>query len=230
MQIQLSDTGPAMWFLGKPGDLKVSLSFADRGPVEVDFNKLEAEEQKQVLVSLRDGKITSDMKFQDLYEVWLKSRPAVSEPSPEVKAHLANEKKNKLEDKRMKLEAQRRTKEEKFQKRCLYLSKKSANALKAALKDKDDLRLFRTLRDLEMKRKRPRASVRDYLESTIRKLQKEVVSVIADSANKEPLPMPKGMTPKETITFDVIESEQEIVEFPIEDLADFAAGKPLGGE
>lgn len=232
MRITLNtDSGLTMWFLGEPGNIKASLNYSEPGPIEINFSKLTELEQKKLLIDVQSKRVLTDTPYKDLYEEWSKRvKETMPSPSPQVQQHLQHVKQKKEEQKQLRANLDKADRERKFQEKCIYLSKKSARALKAAVQDEKDLRLFRVLRSLEIKRKKPRVSVTSFLDDQIRKLQKEVVKEIEDSVNKPALYIPKHMQgPEETIKVDVIESDQEVVEFEIDaaDLADFAAGKPL---
>lgn len=218
MQIKLTDNAPPMWFLGQPGKIKISLNFTNPGPVEIDFSKLTHEEQKKILVDLQDGKISSDVDFASLYQQWATNKPSIPEPPTQVKEYLQHQKLSREQSKRLKATVDRQKREEKFQERVAYLSKKNAKSIRAALKDENDIRLVRALLDAELARKRIRASVKDFLEEMLRKLQKEIVINIESSENKPSIHIPKHLVPEETISFDVVESEQEVIQFTPEDL------------
>lgn len=214
MQIKLTEEGPPMWFLGKPREIKISLTFAEPGPVDVDFEKLETEEQKQILVGLRDRKLEASESFQDLYSVYSKGVVKAT-PSKEVKEYLHQAKMEKEKDRKFKFEAEREKKEEIFNERVEFLASKSVKAIKAALDKETDLRLLRKLRDVELSKKKPRVSVKEYLQDKIKVLQAKVAQGIGGTPEKPGLFNPGK---KETMNYDVVESEQEVIHFSPENL------------
>lgn len=224
IQITLAEDGPPFWFLGDPKYLKVSLTFHEPGPVEVDFSKLGNKEQKQILVAMQMEYITVDKSFFALEQEYEKFFPA----NTPVNASSEEAPKRTGMDRALKMEANRQEKEAKFQDKCRLLSKQGISALKHALKDETDLRLLRNIRDSEMNKKKPRPSILGFLDTKLRKLQANLIEEIENSAITE---IEAELPPeKETFVSDVIELERETVHLTPEILAQLANGAPLGGE
>jgi hypothetical protein len=53
MKINLTEFSPSIWSLGPVDNLIVYLTFQSRGPVEVDFEKLDKLDQKKILDGMR---------------------------------------------------------------------------------------------------------------------------------------------------------------------------------
>lgn len=219
MQIKLSQLGPPMWYLGEPKNIRVSLTFSKPGPVEIDFASFTKEEQVKVLVGIRDGQLESDVTFQELYHQWANHQPAVPpEPdNPYIEPIQA-----RLNEARLKLEASRREKEDKGKQRCLYLLAKSVRAIKAAITSITDRQLIHMML-LTEKAGKARKGVTAALEKKMRQLIVKEQMSVAKKVSKATKAQLKQDPAKETIVFDVVESEQETVVLTPEDLITTAA-------
>jgi DNA-binding transcriptional ArsR family regulator len=208
IRIQLNDPGPAMWFLGDdPKNLKVQLTFARPGPVELDFENLSEKEKENLLIGVRDGKLCSSVAFQDLYELFRQSQAdSVPEPSPEVKKYLAEKERQVVAQKQFEKAARKDKRHQKVEDRANYLIKKSYRAIRAALTKEKDNGLVTRLYAMEKEGKN-RTSVIKYLEERIRKYHQEISKAAEQQQKRVP-------SRTETIGPEVIESEEEIVVFP----------------
>lgn len=218
MQIKLSNSGPAMWFLGEPKNLTAYLNFANPGPVEIKFEDLGSIDQNKILTDLKQGIIESDISYQELYQVWIKSKPAVPHFPPEDKELSKMQEVQKM---RYKLETQRREKEEKFQERCYFIADKGVRAIKAVLKDEKDIRFFRELLKIEKVGKN-RKIVISLLNDKVKQFEKNISKKIRRGSKKQ---SNSKILSQETIVFDVVESEQETITLTPEDLISAAAGE-----
>jgi len=234
MQVELHESGPPFWLLGSPSNTILHLTFASPGPVELDYSKLSPEDQSQLLMALQQEKILTSVPFEELHREWLQNRPEAPVPPPDVKEYLDQERAVKEQERRLKIQAGHEEKERKFHERCSFLSGKNARSVKSALAGEKDLRLLRNIRKLEQAKKKPRIGVMDYLTDRIKKLQVEVVHNIEDKTSDTPIMIAtkhesvvyKG----KTIQFDVVESEQETVEFLQSDLDEASNKESQVGE
>ena len=224
IQISLAEDGPPFWFLGDPKYLIVTLTYHEPGPTTVDFSKLGNKEQKQILVAMQMEHITVDRSFVELEQEYEKFFPA---NTPD-KASGGEAPGRTGMDRALKMEAGRQEKEAKFQAKCQLLSKQKISILKSAINKEEDLRILRTLRDMELAKKKSRPAVLTALDLKLRKIQANLVEEIEKSAITE---IEAELPPeKETFVSDVIELEKEIVHLTPEILAQLANGSPLGGE
>jgi hypothetical protein len=208
MQIELIQ-GQAMWFLGEPQKLKVSLTLANPGPISLDFNLLNKIEQKQVLLGIRGGKIRSDISFDELFQEYNKEI-LESPPPPEVKKYLDKQASVQDHQKQTKAVKQEKERRQKIQERCDYLKKQTIRGVKSVLSKEKDIRLLRAFLEIERKNKN-RVSVIEFVEQKIRKFQKEVaVNIDQHEGQRSAISQPTGSNCL-TYSHDVIESEEKTI-------------------
>lgn len=177
MQITLSPTGPAMWFLGSR-EIKVSLSISNPGPVNVDIPSLTEAELKHLVLSLRTQQITSKMKVETLLEEYMKAKRPVALPKPPDPKILA-----KLQQKT-----------DELMKRVVYLSSQTRGTIISNVRTTTDLRFLRFLLETEQgNRKR---------KSVIQAIQYRIESLSRIEIRTE-----DRTFPEETPLPDVIESD-----------------------
>lgn len=222
MQITLTDLGPPIWFLGEPKNLIVSLNFANPGPVELDFTKLERVHQQRVLLALQNGYLESDIPFQEIYECYTKSAPPAPKmvaPDEIASAPVANTvaaTTKLLADQRLQIEAERQEKEEKIKEKCLLKLKGSVVAAVSNLVGEEDPRYLRMLISYEQQGKNRKMVIRK-----IRERIKRIEDGLAKKITKETEDQIAAMK-SETNEMVVVESEQRTVVLTPEDL--IAAG------
>lgn len=219
-----------------PKQLKAVLNFREPGPVEFSFtDDLTNAEQKQVLIGLEKDIIETDVSFATLYEVYLRGTTpmatepkveplpkAVAEPvpTPTVAPPVSAVEKKDVADK-------------KIQEKVDWLIAQRAGALLTAIKQEKQIRVLRSLRTSELKKKVPRAKVLAAIDERLIAIQQTIGGAIKDSEDK-PLPeaqqklLDKLNKQTETQHYKVVESEKETIQF--EFLNQFAQGNPLGGE
>lgn len=214
INLTLTDDGPPFLFLGDPDKLVLSLTFQDPGPKEVDFSLLSFPDQRKVIAHMKGEELESDIPLQGLIDEYQKifSQSAPAEPAPKGPA-----KKPAGADEGLKMPETYLKKEEKFQAKCKKLVKKTLKALKVELTKDNDSRTLQTVRDLELKKKSPRASVLNFIELELRKLQREIVESIENDANPGTIKT-EPLRGQEKFVSDVVESEQEIVQLTPETL------------
>lgn len=224
MQIWLNPDGPPMWFLGEPKKIIVSLNYVEPGPVEVDFESLEETAQKQLLVGLRDGLVLSDKSFQDLYQVWLKSRPTVQEvtedPQEQIRLAVARQAAERVAQ-RQKLN---QDKERKFEERCSYLSQQSVAALKTTVNNETDERVLHALLKIEEQGKQRTMVVR-CIHDKLRRIEAQRAKDIEKETQRQIKANPQM---KKTSPMSVVESDQETITLTPEDLIEAVTAS--GGE
>ena len=242
IQISLKDTKRhPFWLLGNnPKRLKAQLSTVNRGPVKLDFDDLHEFEQKQVLNSLNAGIIEVDRGYSELYQVFLQAQTPPPPTDPASAQFRTQELLRVQSQERLKMRAEHEEKEKKFVDHCRFLSKQNTRALKANTHDSKELRLFRTLRNLEGERKKPRASVLDYLSERIKSLQADLVRQAEEvkpfkGPGHKANPYDKRVvnSEKEVVHFtqkqidDLMEEEVQVVKAEVditdEDLTEFTA-------
>jgi hypothetical protein len=190
----------AMWFLGdNPKQLRVALTFANKGPVEIEFDELSPGEQAQILRDLKLAKIVSSVKYESLAQHYLaqhKLTPVDKKKQPLDKQAALLEKIQKHRRKQVKLEE-----------RVNYLLKKSTRAIKAALKDEKDTKVLQAFRRAEQAGQ-SRKLVMFFLNRKISKIQEEIVRKVSKIKPTRP-------SRKEPIEFNVVDSEEEIIKFSV---------------
>jgi hypothetical protein len=222
MQIQIRLTEHTLvpvWFLGDPGNLKVSLNYKEPGPVLLDFTLLTSPEQKSLLGALQKGVIETEAEFNDLYSIYVDQQsppPALPEPSEEVKEYLDKVEEHKKVEQQQKAQKKQVKIEQKFAEKCEFLHKKSLRALKSALKGTPDTRLLQTLLRMEKNRKKPRVGHLKYLTEKLGKVHEQINLKIANTTPVDP----RLVQRKETMSFDVVELDQEEVTVDLDDLDD----------
>jgi hypothetical protein len=211
-----------MWFLGDPKNIKISLNFKEKGPVEVDFSALPLSEQQQILLSLQQGTITSDTAFQDLLAHFRKQQEKEAPKPVAPVVQKVDEKEKELEA--IKAAAQER--QNQIEKKCKKMAKQSMRALQASIEKERDVKVLRSFMEVE-KANKDRETILRLLETRIRECQKEVVLEIEAEKKNKPLTY---IIPEATFSGDVIESDQTEITLTVEQLQALAAGKGLGGE
>lgn len=210
MKIELTKQGPTFWMLGEPPNLHVHLSTFDPGPEEVDFSSLEPKFQKYVLISLKSGHIKTDIPFEELRA----KTNFIEEIAQNMAERIEQDKTDQLEKEFDFFEKQKK-KREKELKRIVFLLERTLTGIRNALKKEKDSRFVRLLLQYERSGKN-RKTVVKHLEHKIETMEQAFVRKV----NKSFLPSP----PKETSTFDVVESDEELIEISTEVLAAIAAG------
>lgn len=220
MQITLNTDVSPMWFLGEPKSLVVSLNYLEPGPVELDFEKLEESQQKQLLLALKGGTIMSDMTYDALYQVWLKSRPAVEEVVEDPQAQLRLAMARQIQDRVERRKQAQVDKEAKFQERCNYLSQQSVKALKATITKENDERILNALLRIEEQGKQRTMVVRRLHEKL-----RQIESKRAKEIEKETLrQIEANAQVKKTSPLSVVESEMTTVTLSPEELIKAVTG------
>lgn len=225
MQIQLNVDASPMWFLGEPKNIVLSLNYQQPGPVEVDFDELEESLQKKLLISIRDGIIISDISFQNLYQVWLKSRPTVEETPPEdPQAAMREAIARQAAERVAKREKELREKEEKFQKRCRQITEQSLRALKTMINEEKDERTVRHVLAIEEQEKQ-RSMVIRFLHEKLRQIEAKRARDIERKTKKQ---IKSDKMKRQTSPMTVVESEMETVTLTPEDLIEAVVAEPGG--
>jgi len=228
MKIKLSEFGPAMWFLGEPRKLIISLTFANPGPVEVDFDKLQPVDQAKLLKSIREGVVESDVPFRTLYERWAEGNVLAGSTSTKEVAQIQPGPADprlvwaqQIEAKRNALQAQRDEEEAHVLERCKYLSGLTVRGLKSSLKRENDIKLLRALLKTEEAGK-GRKLVLEAIHEKIREHDHGLALEIM-KLTKEQLAGPGVGIPKDKMGYTVEESDLETVTLTPEDLIKAAA-------
>lgn len=222
MQITLTEIGPPIWFLGEPKNILISLSFAKPGPVDVDFESLDKNNQVRLLKAIQNGYIESDISFQELYQIHTKSQ-LPGAPPKQVKPQDVERPKDPLKEQRDKLEAERKEKEEKFQDKCQRALSGSTEAVKGFLLGEDDPRFFRTLLSME-KVGKARKGVIKLLTERIKRVEDKIARQISREANMQEQVI-KEYEEKLTKGMHVVESEQRTIVLTPEDLINAAVDR-----
>ncbi len=223
VELSLNVDKCGMWFLGQPRQTKVSFTFASPGPTQIDFAKLEKQEQEHLLRALQTNKINSSVLFTDLYQIYIEMHTKAPEPSQEVTNYLAATEKQKEHETALKQLKQREKREADLDSRCASIIKLSVRALKSCLAKEQDVRILRKIRALELQKgpQKSRRSILDFLDERIRKLtmdyQEQIVKELEKSANSKPLVDP--YKPYDKISYEVEETEEDVIQF--------ALGKPI---
>lgn len=218
IQLQLNLEKVSMWFLGDPKDVKVSLNFANSGPVDVDFLTLSDSEQIKILNDIQRNVLFCNMSFQDLYQVYLRGKTPTPEKTTisesmdtEVQIEVLPVPKDKppsdkpiyiVDDEKIKKVFQKRTE------KCKELVKQSFKQLKVSLEKEKDISILRDLRKIEEEKKKPRKAILSLIEEELKKRglkNLEVIKTEESLKNK----------PSDPLSYDqvVIESDEEIVFF-----------------
>ena len=201
-----------MWFLGSPDKIKVALTIKNPGPVDVNFSELDEQEQKKVLLGLKNRILECDSSFEDLYKIYkavqVKQVEEV-EKTEEVRRFLERQQEREEENKILKVEAQYQKRKDKIRDRSAYLTNKSNKAIQSALSKENDIDMFRAMLDLENMRKRPRVSVVNYLQEHIRKFEAQIIASI-ENDKRQIRGLPRGED------FIIIEDDGEEIELVID--------------
>lgn len=218
--LTLPDDGPPFFFLGDPDKLTLSLTFQQPGPKEIDFSRLSIPDQKKVLAHVLAEQLESTVSYKELFgeyqHIFSQSAPAEPEPQKPAKGPA---KEPVGADQGFSIPKTYLDKEAKFQEKCEKLVKKGVKIIKAELKKANDVRMLRTVRDLELKKKSPRVSVLNFIELELRKMDRAIIESIEKDANPVTIdtkPPPEGGT----FVSDVIESEHETIQLTPETLID----------
>jgi hypothetical protein len=152
MWIKLSDDGPAMWFLGSPRAIRLSLNFDNPGPVDIDFESLSDLEQNQIMSAVREGKLESGTPFQDLYRIWGKKKGeelAAAIPDDQPIQTPIQEQILEGQKKENEREAVKRECDTKFEERCKFILRQSGLAIKNAIASEKNMKLWLALLQME---------------------------------------------------------------------------------
>lgn len=220
MQIKLSSDGPPMWFLGDPKQLVASLTYVEPGPVEVDFQALGDAEQKAVLTAVQRGVVESDIPFQELYQVWLKSKSPVPQPSPTGnQEQIRQAAVQAMQERLIQRQAVAQKKEGKFQSRCEYLISQNVIGLKSAVQNEKNERVLHNLLKLEQSGKQ-RVSVVKLIHEKLRRIEAARARKIDKATRRQ---IRSDRLKQQTSAMSVVESEQETITLTPEDLIAAAA-------
>lgn len=226
MQVWLHEEGPPIWFLGEPKDLIVTLTLNEPGPVELDFESLNDQQKARVIQSLNTLQIESDVSVSELQNREQKQNQKKEDMAADINLAVVE----RLQKEKEKADQIRKEKEEKLLERCKYIMDKPVRAIKSALKNEKDMKLFDKLFTLEQQGKNRKMVLRWLQEKRVF-LAKEQTKKIDKEVQKA---MKKEKTYKEnangqTIGFNVIESDSETVVLSPNDLVNITL-KEAGGE
>ena len=217
MQVKLVEGKVPVFFLGDPRNLILTLSCAEPGPVELDFNNLPKVLQQRVLIALRDGVLEAERPFHEIFADWNTANPPVAKSQ----AQVAHEENISFEmQQRMQREAKIREKEEKLQSRCGYLSTLSYIQLRTSVKKETDLRLLRTLLHLEENGKGRELNIK-YLVKKIKTIELKLEREIEKKTNEQ-LKTLKVKSSKDPLAekFTVVESEKKTIYLSTKELVE----------
>jgi hypothetical protein len=187
----------AMWFLGpNPKQIRVALTFENRGPVEIDFDEVSEVERKQLLRDIGAGKILSSVKYDVLRDHYRGQQKEPPTPTEEKKVIL------------MEKIQKHQAKQAKIEERINYLLKQSARSVKSALKKEKSATILHAFRRREQTGK-ARKGILSFLDEKIKRIQEEAVKKSNANRMKQLIPKQFGGTDQ----YNVVESEQEIVQF-----------------
>jgi len=211
IQLTLLDDGPPFFFLGDPKQLVFSLTYQAPGPKDLEFDTLSLGDQKKILAHILAEHLECDQSYEVLYGEYQNIFSQSAPVEPEAKKPEEPAKEPAGAEKGATIPEGYVQQEEKFQKKCKKLVKKSLKALKKELENSNNPRILQTVRNLELKKASPRASVLNFIDIEVRELQQQIVESIENGAKSDTM---KTRSPKkgETFVSDVIESEQEIVQ------------------
>ena len=215
MKIKLSENSPvSMLFIGEPKNLVASLTFANPGPVDLDFDTLSRQQQLKVLNALKQGVVETDTPFQDLYDKWNLSQPKSppeDKPVPQTDTPVVKDP-SKAEE-RMALEKERADKEQKLFERCSLLLKQNTKVIQAELLGEEDTRFIRNLLQMESANKQ-RKIVLSFLQEKLVKIEAKIAKKISKDVAEQVAYTPRKYhepTDFETKGYTVVESEQKTV-------------------
>lgn len=180
VSIKLSDHYSMWGLLGK-----FHLTFEEPGPVVVDFLSLDKNEQRQVVMGLRFKQITASVAVEDLYKVLVGTSAENVKPSSSLAV---------LKDAKGVLEHTK----ELHSKANEILAYKHITKIKKTICDSKDMRLLRTMLELEKAGER-RKSVLMSLHTRIRHFEEEIAGKIKEASKKPVL---------ERQTADLLEVEE----------------------
>jgi hypothetical protein len=218
-----------MWFLGEPTNLIVSLNFANPGPVELDFDGLSTDQQKQILNSIQAGHIKTDVDFNELNRRWLRSNPPVKQETPQHNEALAlNIEMAKRKEERLKKAEERKMREDaEREKMVKNLIDVSIRALKQGIAGNRDITFIRMLLAAEKVNQNRKGAIRllqEKIEALLVAKQKEVDREVRRKS-KETLMAGMALY-KETTQFDVVDFDEETLVLTPEDLIREASKEP----
>lgn len=212
VKIELTKQGPTFWMLGDPPNLLVHLSTFDKGPEEVEFSTLDPKFQNYILISLKSGYIKTNISFEELRSQMTVENKTNQQVLNETEKQVTEETEKQFDF----FEKQER-KREKDLKRVTFLLSRTTNAIMSGLAKEKESRFVRLLLEHERKTKN-RKTVVKHLEFKIESIERALVKKLNKSYIKVVSPK------KETSSFDVIESDEELIEISTEVLAGLAAG------
>ena len=172
VNISLSNRGPSLWMLGRPKHILVRLTDKHPGPTEVEFDHLDHDLQKQILLGLKAQNITTDVSFDELLAIWTRSKtvpvttPAMTDA---IKAHLKAQQEQLEQEAKLKRENKLRDAQEKLDERCKYILTKSVKAVKSSVAKETNLYFIRRLLQFEQEGKN-RKNVTEYIQQKIDKI------------------------------------------------------------
>lgn len=204
VDISLAPKGPSMWFLGTdPKALVAHLTFANPGPVTLDFDDLTGGERLHILASQRAGQIEVSVPFDQLRQHYLgiekKKEEVVEEEIPKfVKDTLT-----KLNEKNEKQAA-----------KVKDLVALGIKGFRSAIADETDLRLLQQVLRTESTEKNRKTAIK-IINDRIAALQKQIIKTVERAAKEPPVKLSRYKDPV-SYDDDVVESEQEVISFTLE--------------
>lgn len=225
MQITLNTSSSAMFFLGDPKNLLLSLSYSNPGPVELDFESLDRNLQQKILLAVRNEVLNSDVPAEDLYKIWSKDivvAQKTESKAPPTQAEIQVQQ-------RMELEMRRKEKEDKFLARCDSILRAGKRAVSSELAENpEDSRLARTLLQMEQAGKNRKGIVAPILSRIktqerimAQRINREVNEQLRTTRPKRTLNM-RSVAP-ETDEYTVVESDFKTVVLTPEQLIEAGA-------
>lgn len=209
MKICLTKNGPAMWFLGSPEKLIVSLNYINPGPVKINFDKLDEVSKQKLVKDISLGWIESDedidlSQLEDIGSKELRMMTPQEERALELEQRLI---------KQRKLEAKR---EKRLKHWSNVLSRNYISAKKAVAKVQK-IDILKLIAEIEMQKKQ-RNSILKMIQKKIaiiqlaehrkreRKIKKEIRKQQMIALRKDKLPI------------EVISSKSVVVTMTPEDI------------
>lgn len=224
LALTLSSIGPSMWFLGKPGELKISLTCNDPGPKEIDFRSLSSSEQRTIILAIRREHLIADVpidKLIGLYQEQLYQKR--EEETPEIVQQAREEQKPALLDDT----AKRATELTAF---CQELAQQSIRALQVTIQEKkEDIAFLKKMLNIEALNKN-RTTIRNLIKKHLEKHFENVSGSIEQSYNPDAPDLAAGTKLEATLSSDVVELEQETIQLTEDQIRALTEGRAIGGE
>jgi hypothetical protein len=223
MRIKLNNIyGPPLWFLGNPKDLKISLTYEEPGPIEIDFKHLPRSEQEQIIAAVEARHLDSDMSLPQLRSEWAEANPSVpvqetETPEQQFRAAMAKEVEQRLR-KRQEMKAKE---DKKVNDKIAYLLKQNVRSLKSALTGQTDERLVQMLLQQERANKKRRVAIQ-VLEEKLRQLAAKRAKKISRESQLQ-LKINRWANEKTKVE-PVVDSEQETILLTPSDLVEVTEG------